>query len=558
MWVPMGWLRGYRPRWLRLDVLAGLTVWAVLVPEAIAYATIAGVTPVVGLYAAVPALLLYAVFGSSRHLVVGPMAATAALSASIVAGKADAGSDQYVAMTVAVALVTGAIALVAGLLRLGFIAGFISEPVLKGFIVGVALTIIAGQLPKLAGVDNGDGDFFAQIWQLVTQLGDANGWTLLVGLVSLGVLLGLGRWLPLVPGALVVVALGIIAVVAFGLDDRGVDTVGQIDTGLPAVGLPNVAGSDYLGLLGPAVGVALIGFAEGLGAAKTYAAKNGYEIDPNRELVGLGAANLGAGLASGMVVNGSLSKTAVNGGAGARTQVSGLVVAALTVLTLLFLTGLFEPLPEAVLGAVVIGALVELVDIRALRRLWRVSIAPRGTRGSLATRPDFLGAVTALFGVLVFDTLPGLVIGMVVSLVLLVYRASRPQVTVLGRTSAGSWVDAERHADTQQLPGVTVLRPEGALFFANTDRVRNQIRSAATADGTRAVVLDGETVPYLDVTAATALADLVTDLERQRVALYLAHDIGEVRDVLRRAGVSLPHIHPTVEQAVQAAQAARD
>lgn len=549
--VPLGWLRGYRPGWLRPDLVAGLTVWAVLVPESLAYATIAGVPPVVGLYAAVPALLLYAVFGSSRHLVVGPMAATAALSASIVAGYAQAGSDGYVALTAALALVTGAIAVLAGVLRLGFLAGFISEPVLKGFIVGLALTIIAGQLPKLFGVDKGEGNFFEQTWDLLRRLGDTNGWALLVGLASLAVVIGLKQWLPVVPGSLVAVLLGIAAVAAFGLDDRAVAIVGQIDAGLPSLGLPNdLAAADYLDLVGPAAGVALIGFAEGLGAGKTYAARNGYDIDPNRELIGLGAANLGSGLAAGMVVNGSLSKTAVNGGAGARTQVSGLVVAALTVLTLLFLTGLFETLPEATLGAVVIAALVELVDVRALRRLWRVSVAPRGSRGSLATRPDFLAAVTALLGVLVFDTLPGLVIGMAVSLVLLVYRASRPRVAVLGRTRDGEWVDTGRHPDARPVPGITVVRPEGALFFANADQVRDRVRATATAT---VVVLDAETVPSVDVTAATMLADLVRDLRQQGATLYLAHDLGQVRDVLRRAGIELPHVYPTVEQAVAAA-----
>lgn len=553
MRLPLGWLRGYRTGWLRPDLVAGLTVWAVLVPEAMAYATIAGVPPVVGLYAAVPALLLYAIFGSSRHLVVGPMAATAALSASIVAGHADAGSDAFVAFTIGLALVTGGIALLAGLLRLGFVAGFISEPVLKGFIVGLALTIIAGQLPKLAGIRKGEGNFFEQLWHLLTHLGDTNGWALLLGLASLAVVIAMKERFPVVPGSLVVVLLGIAAVAGFGLDDRGVDIVGQVDSGLPSLGLPDLAGGDYLSLIGPAVGVVLIGFAEGLGAAKTYATKNGYEIDPNRELIGLGTANLGAGLASGMVVNGSLSKTAVNGGAGARTQVSGLMVAALTVLTLLFLTGLFEQLPEAVLAAVVIAALVELVDLRALRRLWRVSVAPLGTRGSLVTRPDFLAAVAALLGVLVFDTLPGLVLGMAISLILLVYRVSRPRVTTLARAADGEWVDAGRHPDARPVAGIAVLRPEGGLFFANADQVRRQLRDAAGATGTRAVVLDAEAVPYVDVTAATMLADLHRDLGRRGVELLVAHDLGQVRDVLRRAGVALPHVHPTAEAAVRAA-----
>ncbi|MBJ7454257.1 MAG: SulP family inorganic anion transporter, partial [Blastococcus sp.] len=351
-----GSLRGYRRGWLRSDVVAGLTVWAVLVPESLAYATIAGVPPVVGLYAAVPALVLYALLGSSRHLVVASMSATAALSAGIIGDLASAGSGDYLALTAALAVVTGLLGLGAGLARLGFLASFISAPVLKGFIVGLALTIIAGQLPKLVGVPKGSGNFFEQMGSLVTHLGDTDGATLAVGVAALLLVLLLRRWLPLVPGALVAVLLGIAAVALLDLDAEGVAIVGPIDAGLPRLGLPDAGATDYLTLVGAAVGVLLVGYAEGLGAAKTYATRAGYDIDPNRELLGLGAANLGSGLASGMVVNGSLSKTAVNGGAGAKSQLSGLTVAMLTVVTLLFLTGLFEQLPEAVLAAVVIAA----------------------------------------------------------------------------------------------------------------------------------------------------------------------------------------------------------
>lgn len=366
-------LHGYRRSWLRPDAVAGLTVWAVLVPEALAYATIAGVPPVVGLYAAVPSLVLYALAGSSRHLVVGPMSATAALSAALVTPLAGADGGRYLALTAALAIATGVVGLLAGLLRLGFVASFISEPVLKGFIIGLALVIIVGQVPKLLGIGKHEGDFFDQAWGVLTHLGDTEWRTLLIGVLSLALVLGVRRWLPLVPGSLLAVLGGILLVALLDLDDKGVEIVGHIESGVPAPGLPaGPALRDYLDLLGPAVGVLLIGFAEGLGAAKTYAAKGGYEVDPNRELVGLGAANLGAGFFAGMVVNGSLSKTAVNGSAGAKTQVSGLVVAVLTVLTLLFLTGLFEQLPEATLAAVVIAAVVELVDIAALRRLYRV------------------------------------------------------------------------------------------------------------------------------------------------------------------------------------------
>ena len=271
----------------------------------------------------------------------------------------------------------------------------------------------------------------------------------------------------------------------FDLDAHGVEIVGQIDSGLPALGAPEVAAADYLELAAAAAGVMLVGFAEGLGAAKTYAARHHYEVDANRELLGLGAANLGSGLSSGMVVNGSLSKTAVNGGAGARSQVSGLVVAVLTILTLLFLTGLFENLPEATLAAVVIAAVIELVDIPALTALYR--IATRQLRGiyGIAARPDFIAAVAALAGVLVFDTLPGLFIGIVVSLLLLLYRASRPHVAVLGQVPGmpGQYGDLQRHPENERAPGVVLLRVEGGLFFANADTVRDAVRAHAAKPG---------------------------------------------------------------------------
>ncbi|HTN80211.1 MAG TPA: SulP family inorganic anion transporter [Acidimicrobiales bacterium] len=548
---------GYQRKWLRGDVIAGLTVWAVLVPEALAYASIAGVSPVVGLYAAPGALLLYAAFGSSRQLVTGPMAATAALSAAAVGSLAAGGSDEFVQLTITLAITVGIIAIIAGLLRLGFLANFISEPVLKGFIIGLALTIIVGQLPKLFGVPKGEGAFFRQLWHLLTDLDQTSAVTLLVGVASLALVLGLKRWLPIVPGSLVTVLLGIAAVHVFDLATHGVAIVGQIESGLPSLGFPNVAAHSYLDLAPAAIGVMLVGFAEALGAGNTYAEKNHYEIDPNRELIALGAANLGAGLSSGMVVNGSLSKTAVNASAGARSQLSGLVVAVLTIVTLLFLTGLFEDLPEATLAAVVIAALIDLVDVPSLVRLYRLHTAGLGRIYGFAARPDFISALAALFGVLIFDTLPGLFIGIGVSLTLLLYRASRPNIAVLGRVpgSTGDYADIQRNARNQPVPGVAVLRVESGLFFANADTIRKDVLAHA-ADGTKAIVLDGETVPFIDVTAAQMLETLAEDLERDGIQLLLARDVGQVRDVLSRQQRDRPvaiRAFPTVQAAVTAA-----
>jgi high affinity sulfate transporter 1 len=556
-------LHGYQRDWLTGDLIAGLTVWAVLVPEALAYASIAGVSPVVGLYAAPGALLLYAMFGSSRHLVVGPMAATAALSAAAVADLVTDPKD-VLPFTIVVALMTGVIALLAGLLRLGFVANFISEPVLKGFIIGLALTIIIGQVPKLFGVPKGEGDFFEQTWDFLRHLGDTQWLTLLVGGLSLALVLALRRWVPIVPGSLVAVILGIIAVDLFHLDRHGVDIVGHIDSGLPTFGLPSGVGfHDYLAAGASAVGIMLVGFAEGLGAAKTYAARNNYEIDANRELIGLGASNLAAGLSSGMVVNGSLSKTAVNGGAGAKTQASGLVVALMTIVTLLFLTGLFEKLPEATLAAVVIAALIELVDVGSMIELWRTYTRRLGEIYGHAARVDFIAALAAMLGVLIFDTLPGLFIGIGTSLLLLLYRSSRPHVAELGRAVAApdQFTDIERHPDNEVSRTVVVYRPESGLFFANAEAVRVAVLAGAGRDGVTAVVIDGESMPFIDVTAFEMLRQLAHDLDARGVRLGLAHGIGQVRDVISAEGTAtgegpVIELYPTVGAAVDALSAA--
>jgi sulfate permease, SulP family len=550
-------LRGYERLWLRGDLIAGLTVWAVLVPEALAYASIAGVSPVVGLYAAPGALILYAALGSSRQLVTGPMAATAALSAATVVELVPVGSDRFVAMTAALAITTGLAALLAGVLRLGFLANFISEPVLKGFIVGLALTILIGQVPKLLGISKGSGNFFEQLWHVIDHLGETQGAILLVGALSLAVILALRRFAPGVPGSLVAVGLGIAAVKLLDLDQHGVAIVGPIKSGLPTLGFPDVHLHDIGALTAGGIGVMLVGFAEGLGAAKTYAAREHQEIDANRELLGLGGANLAAGLSAGMVVNGSLSKTAVNASAGARTQLSGLFVAALTILTLIALTGLFEDLPEATLAAVVIAAIIELVDVSALVELYRAYTKRLGREFGFAARPDFIAAIAALLGVTVFDTLPGLFIGIGVSLLLLIYRASRPYVATLGHEPGGQggYSDIDRHPDNVSPDHVAVLRIESGLYFANADPVRNSILGAAAAEGITAVVLDAETVPFVDVTSARMLAALEEQLRERGIRLLIARDVGQVRDVLRSVAEdpTFAHFYPSVQAAVEAA-----
>jgi high affinity sulfate transporter 1 len=554
-------LRNYQRDWVRGDVVAGLTVWAVLVPSALAYATIAGVPPVVGLYAAPAALVLYAALGSSRQLITGPSAAAAALSAAVVGNAVAGNGAQFVATTAALAICVGLAALIAGLLRLGFVASFISEPVLKGFIVGLSLTIIAGQVPRLFGVESGSGDFFERVWDFLSNINETDGLTLLVGVGSLAVLFGLPRVAPVIPGPLVAVVLGIVAVKLFDLGAHGVAIVGSINPGLPSLALPDVSLDRFGGLVAAALGVMLVGFAESLGTAKTYAQREQRKIDPNRELVGLGVANLGAGISGGFAVNGSLSKTAVNSTAGGRTQLVGLIVAGLTTLTLLFLTGYFESLPLATLAAVVIAALIDLIDLSALRDFYRVYSSRLGRAYGFAARADFIAAIAAMLGVMIFGTLAGLFVGVLISLLLLLYRVSRPPVAELGRVPgiSGHFSDLDRHPDNQSVAGIAVLRIEGGLFFANAAPIAAEIRSAARRDDVHAVVIDAETMPFIDVTAVQVLDRVARELRADGVRLVIARNIGQVRDVVDTApGDSiLDASYPTVDEAVKRVLAER-
>ena len=547
-------LRSYRREWARDDVVAALSVWAVLVPSALAYATIAGVPPVVGLYAAPAALLLYAAFGSSRQLITGPSAAAAALSAAVVGNAVAGQGNEFVATSAALAVCVGVAALAAGALRLGFVANFISEPVIKGFIIGLSLTIIAGQVPKLFGIDAGEGNFFERLWEFAGNIDQTDGLTLLVGVGSLAILLGLKRVAPAVPATLAVVIVAIGAVELFDLGAHGVAIVGSIDAGLPSIAIPDVDASRYGGLAAAALAVMLVGYAESLGTAKVYAQQKGDQIDPNRELIGLGAANLGAGVCGGFAVNGSLSKSAVNAAAGGRTQLVGLIAAGLTALTLLFLTGYFESLPIATLAAVVIAALIELIDVAALGELYRVYSKRLGRAYGFAARADFIAAIAAMLGVMVLGTLAGLAAGVLISLVLLVYRASRPPVTELGRVPgpSGHFSDLDRHPENLRVDGVVVLRIEGGLFFANAAPVSAAVRRAAARDGVHAVVIDAETMPFIDVTGAAELDETARDLEGHGVRLLIARNIGLVRDVIHAAaGQSvLDTAYPTVADAV--------
>src|SRR5215471_1160473 len=396
------WLPGYQRGWLTGDAVAGFTIWGLLIPEMIAYASLAGLPPQAGLYTLLASLVLYALFGTSRQLVVAGTSASAILVFSAVTALKPANPAAYATLAAGMIIFTGLIFIVAGLLRLGFITAFLSRPVMVGFVFGLAIFVTVSQLPKLFGVTKGPGDTIRQFVYVIGHLGSASWLTFAVD-----------RYLPRVPGGLVVLVLAIVISAGFGLSGHGVEVVGKIPTGLPSASWPHVTVTQLWVLLPSAGGMMLVIFSEALGAGQTFADKHGYRLDNSQEMIALGLANLGSGVLGGLACGGSLSQTAVNDGAGARSELSPVIAAALSLVTVIALTPLFTDLPEAVLAALIIHAVSHLMRVGEMRRFYR-----------LVPREFWLGVLT-LAGVIVLDVLPGLIIGVVVALVLLVYRASR-------------------------------------------------------------------------------------------------------------------------------------
>lgn len=542
----IGWLPKYRRQWLKSDLMGGLTIWALLIPEGMAYAQLAGMPPETMFFASPVALLAYAIFGTSRQLVVAVSAAAATMSAATVIEVASPGSERFVELTAALALLVGALSILFGLLRLGFVANFISKPVQTGFVYGLALTIAMKQLPKILGIEPGQGNFFERLWDLLRHLGETNWWTLLaVGLPSLVLMLVLERFVPRLPAALLAVVFGIVVVSVFGLQAHGVSVVGEIPAALPHLAIPTVSASDLLALLGGALGLVLVTYAEAIGPARQFAAKHGKDIDQNQELIGLGMANAFAGLCGGFSIGASLSKSAANEQAGAKTQVSGLVAMGLTLLTAIALTPLFTNLPEATLGAVVVVAIRGMMDTKAMQRFFQLR------------RWEFGLAMVALAGVLALDVLPGLVLAVVLSLLLLIYRASRPYLALLGRVpGTNEFSDIANHPGNEPVSGVLIIRIDGPLFFANASLVRDGIleRLGTAALQPAEVILDLEETSELDITGIEMLGELLDHLAARNVRLVLTGVHARVREMLQMTGLSgrigEAHLHASVREAV--------
>jgi SulP family sulfate permease len=530
------WIRTYdRGAWLRPDLMAGITVAAFSVPESMAYAGLAGLSPEHGLYASMIALLVYMFFGTSRQMSVGTTSALAIMVAGTL-GALALEPDEYLGAAQLTAIVAGGIAILAGVFKLGFIVNFISESVLKGFSAGAALYIASSQISKLFGIEGVQGNFFERVWNVIENIGETNGWTLALGVASIAALIALERFVPALPGSLLVVLASIALMYITDLQDKGVKVAGEFPSGLPGLGIGSLPSEHYSDIIGLAFGCFLLSYVEGIGVARTFAARHKQTLDANQELYANGAINIASGLAKGFPVGGSMSRSAVNDASGAKTPLAGGIAALLLAIVLLFLTGIFAKLPEATLAAVVLVAVRGLVDIPALKRIYRLS------------RGEFAAAMLTAAGVLTFGMLEGIVIGAGFSLLLLAYRGSKPRVDVLGRIPGrNDFASIARHPEYETFPGVLIVRVDGGIFYANADAVKERILelvAAADPPVTRLVV-DLDNVGSLDIAAMDMLSDLHDTAEQNQYTLELVGATSRVRDLLKEDGLSSLLVLPT-------------
>jgi high affinity sulfate transporter 1 len=538
---------------LRSDVVAGAVVAALAVPQALGYASIAGAPVQVGLYAVPVALVAYAIFGSSRQLIIGPVSTVSVLSGSFLASFGVAGSAKAASYTAALALGSGLVLLAAGFLGVGWVAEFLSKPIVTGFVLGLTILVILGELPNLLGVPTPKGQVVQRVGALGGSLtrGDADVTTVIVSAVALLVLFGGPRLASWMPWGLVVLVGGLVASSTLDLKARGVQVVGSVPRGVPAPGLPTVDAGDLAALLGAGAALALVGLAEGLSAARLFAGRGGYRVDSDQELLASGAANVASGLFGGIGVAGSLSKTAAVCDARGRTQMAGLVAGGLSLIVIVAIAPVLSGLPRAVLSAIVVNAVWKLIDYAALRRYARVR------------RNDIVSAVVATVGVLAFGPLYGLLLAVAGSLLGLVYRSSRVDVEVMGKVphEKAAWGSTRNHAERSTYPGVIVLRIDAPIFWVTAAPIYDSILTEIeSGPGTRALVLDIEATNQMDTTSVDTLADLLNGLRKRDIDLYLVHVMWPVRKLLRRSGLMSElgedHVWHSISQGVREARRA--
>ncbi len=551
--VPIiGWIRSYERSWLKGDLIAGVAVAALVVPKNLGYAGIAGVPLQNGLYAAAAGAILYAAFGTSRQISTGPSSGLAAVAASAVAVTGITGTQDVASFVAAITLASGLLFLLLAVLRMGWIAQFLSRAVVTGFLFGAAIDVVIGELPKLTGTKVTGSNPLQELWSWFGSLGDSSLVTILVGVVSLVVVFGVRMVAPKVPGAVVLVVGGLLASWLFDLGTHGVALVGEVPRGLPDFQVPRAElGSHASTVAVAAVALVLIGFSQTAGDARTFAARHRYRIDINQESVAQGMANVGAGLFEGMPVSTSLSASSLNDHSGARSGLASLTTGVIVLATLLVLAPVFSVLPKPVLAALIIEAVVMgMMDVPEMRRLARV------------VRFDFWIAVAAIIATLLVGVLAGVIIGIGLSLIWLIAVATHPPMPVLGR-EPGTQVfrELDEHPGDEQLTGVTVLRLDGGLFFATADALEDRIREVAmSAPGVTGIVLDCGGMDFIDSQGSAKMREILRLTEQTGMTLRLARLKPAVREVLARDGVldriGDDHIHGNVDHAVNAQLAA--
>ncbi|HEY8169948.1 MAG TPA: SulP family inorganic anion transporter [Candidatus Limnocylindria bacterium] len=528
-WLPIAsWLPRYQGAWLPSDLIAALTVWAVVVPQAIAYAQIAGLPPAAGLVATIAGLAAYAVLGTSRQLIVSPTSSTAAISAALVAPMALGDPVRFAALSATLAILCGLALGAFGLLKMGFLSRFIAPSVQAGFMVGLGLTIIAGQIPKLIGTPSVSGDFITEVEGILPNLAEFNAWTLAIGIGSLAALFLFRRYAPALPGALIVVVASILLVSVLDLADRGVDVLGSIDSVVPTAAVPDVGWADVVALIPGALIIAIIGVAEALTIAERFADEHRYQIRPDQELVASGASNIASGFLGAFMIAGGASQSAANDRAGAKTLLAGAMVAVLVLATLLFLLPIFANLPQAVLAAIVITAVLGFVDFAPIRRIGQLR------------RDALVLALLAGAGVIFLGVLPGLVIAVAASIGAILVRLAKPSGDVLGQLPGSrAFASVERHPEAIRVPGVLVYRLNAPLMMLNAKLLRERVDAEIYASETpiRAVVIDMTANSELDVGTVDVLAAFQSDLARRGIAMALGDVVAAVREMLARSGL---------------------
>jgi high affinity sulfate transporter 1 len=525
---PAQWLAEYRAAWLGSDIIAGVTLAAYAIPVSLAYAALAGLPPQTGVYGYLLGGIGYALLGSSRQLAVGPTSAISLMMAASVGPLAAGDALRYAQIASLSGLAVAALCLIAWIFRLSMLVRLISDSILVGFKAGAGLTIITTQLPALFGVAGGGRNFFDRLVTLAGQLGGMHRTVLAIGLVAILLLLLGERLLPGRPVGLAVVVLSIIVATMFGLPALGVAVTGNIPGGLPSFALPTFGLLDFDESFPLAAGILLLAYIEGVSAARSFAVRHGYALDARQEFLGLGAANLAVALGHGYPVAGGLSQSAVNDQAGAKTPLALVVCSVTLAICLLYLTGLLTNLPKAVLAAIVFTAVYKLVDIAALVRMWRIS------------RIDFLAAAIALVSVLLLGILQGILLAAIASILLLLARASQPNVAFLGRLrGTGRYADSARNPDVEPLAGVIAFRPEASLLYINAETVFDTVLAKlAAAPNTRLVVCGLSSSPFIDLAGAKMLRDLHAELASRGIAFQIVGARGQVRDVLRADGLA--------------------